>query len=79
MFDLESTPVSIGSWIAIVLFITAFSQASKDKPADYNYTPNSDNIYTSGVNSISDIRFCPICGSVIEGETTFCGVCGSNL
>lgn len=72
VMDFDSTPVSIGSWIAVVLFFVAFSRAKKAENINREYI-----IGSSSQNL--EFKTCPICGTVLEKDASFCGVCGSQV
>ncbi len=82
VFDFDDCSISIGTWIAIVLFVIALitSLVSKGKTngnsVSYitnNVTPNHE------TEPVVQMKFCPKCGAEIKGNISFCGKCGQKL
>ncbi len=68
MFDVETTDISIGSWIAIMLFLISelvllCTKKKKDEPQ----------------RAVNEKQFCPYCGIMLRGNTSYCRRCGKKL
>ncbi len=85
----DDCSVSIGTWIAAVLFAAAFviavtskngnRQAVSQTPAAFLPRPPAAGTTVEKQGMISRGAFCPNCGSQINAAALFCGKCGHKL
>lgn len=80
-YDADSGNISIGSWIAIIIFVISFIAAITAKKETEN--DNVDSISTSNnpleQTSSENRTFCPNCGSELSKTAKFCGKCGLKI
>ncbi len=89
MFDYDDGNISIGTWIALGLFVCSFLFAIYDvkntKNSSVNVVQASTNDYNQIiVNTVSNqpeqkCNYCPNCGKEIVEKCVFCGNCGYKL
>ncbi len=86
LFDFDDCSISIGTWIAIILFVAALitSLVSKGKTngnSVSHITNTSNNFIPKNQKNqpIIPMKFCPKCGAEIKGNISFCGKCGCKL
>lgn len=86
VFDFDDCSISIGTWIAIILFVAALitSLVSKGKTngnSVSHITNTSNNFIPKNQKNqpIIPMKFCPKCGAEIKGNISFCGKCGQKL
>ena len=88
LFDFDDGNISIGTWIALSLFIISFfavkSRNDKQFKPNKKYIDNLNNAYASNVTSTPTVdspkmKFCPECGSKMEASAMFCGSCGFKI
>ncbi len=91
LLDFEDGCVSIGTWIAIILYLICFIVAISSKRKT-NYQPQYSTVsnmptitdtYTKNDTTlpeqINSITKCPNCGVEISANTLFCGSCGQRI
>lgn len=91
LFDFEDGSISIGTWIAIGIFIISFFVAlNSKKKVEHNATqilPTAEELYSEEKISVDNNtahityvnNFCPNCGAKIDEGIAFCGKCGQKL
>ena len=91
LFDFEDGSISIGTWIAIGLFLVSFFIVLNSKKKAENNTAQVEQPFFSlnkteekiidnnKENTTSSKRFCPNCGAKADEEIAFCGKCGQKL
>lgn len=88
LFDFDDGNISIGTWIALALFIISFftvkssrivqsAQNNNDIDNSNNENPTNEIIFSK--ENSANIKFCPNCGSEIEPTAIFCGNCGLKI
>lgn len=81
-FDFDDGSLSIGFWIALIIFIIAFIVGIMSKNNySVNHTVNNKRFAVETNNSINQViiekgSFCPNCGNKIDNQSVFCGNCG---
>ncbi len=82
LFDLDESCISIGTWIALLLFVISFFTAisSKQKKIPKS-TDNRNNGFSIDFNQeVTDkSNFCTNCGNKVDNDSTFCNNCGHKL
>lgn len=81
LFDFGGGSLSIGFWLAIILFIAAFIIGVTSKKVSPVPPINNRNFAVETNNSINQVviekgSFCPNCGNKIDKQSVFCGNCG---
>jgi len=91
LFDFEDGSISIGTWIAIGIFIISFFVAlNSKKKVEHNANqilPTSEDLYEEEKISVDNDtahitfvnNFCPNCGAKTDEGIAFCGKCGQKL
>lgn len=85
LFDFDDGNISIGTWIALSVFIFAFIVTLCNKTVKYpmvtNENSDSVNIVTENVklHNAKVENYCPNCGNKINNQNSFCGNCGLKL
>ena len=91
LFDFEDGSISIGTWIAIGIFIISFFVAlNSKKKVEHNANqilPTSEALYEEEKISVDKDtahitcanNFCPNCGAKTDEGIAFCGKCGQKL
>lgn len=81
-FDFDDGSLSIGFWLALILFIVAFIIGVTSKKDHSAVQPiNNRKFAVETNNSVNQIviekgTFCPNCGNKIDKQSVFCGNCG---
>ncbi len=85
VFDFDDCSISIGTWIAIILFVTSLITAlvskGKTNSDTVSYIANNANNVTPNheTRPVVQMKFCPKCGAEIKENIFFCGKCGHKL
>lgn len=81
LLDIEDCSISIGSWIAILLFSLAFicSLSDSDCTVSVSEECNVNLIETKEENNESSLKFCSQCGDSISDDYVFCIKCGMKI
>ncbi len=81
-FDFDDGSLSIGFWIALIIFIIAFIVGIMSKK-DFSEVQavNNRKFSVETNNSVNQVMiekgtFCPNCGNKIDKQSVFCGNCG---
>ncbi len=81
-FDFDDGSLSIGFWLALILFIVAFIIGVTSKKDHSVVQPiNNRKFAVETNNSVNQVviekgTFCPNCGNKIDKQSVFCGNCG---
>lgn len=80
-FDFDDGSLSIGFWIALILFVIAFTIGITSKKIEKNKVPIPQLHPVETNHSMNQVviehgSFCPNCGNKIDKQTMFCGNCG---
>lgn len=86
VFDFDDCSISIGTWVAIILFVISLiiSLVSKGKTNSnfVSYMTNNSGGFTSinhSTQSVIPKKFCPKCEAEIQSNFSFCEQCGCKL
>lgn len=81
-FDFDDGSLSIGFWLALILFIVAFIIGVTSKKEHPEVQPiNNRKFAVETNNSVNQVviekgTFCPNCGNKFDKKSVFCGNCG---
>lgn len=86
VFDFEECAISVGTWIALIIFAAATVFSYKVKYKSYLRIYKTALSNTVPVKTARQIKtaqpqknFCPRCGKKRKGLSNFCGSCGFNF
>lgn len=85
LFDFDDGNISIGTWIALSVFVFAFIVTFCNETVKYPIATNENsdlvNIATENdrTHNVKVENYCPNCGNKINNQNSFCGNCGLKL
>lgn len=88
LYDFDDGNISIGTWIALALFIVSLivvrSKDNKQFRPEPSYinsfgNTNSPSVAATPSAQPARARFCPECGSETDVTAIFCGNCGCRI